>query len=219
MTLCAPALLLQIKSNLATLPPPVVARHLGVFSLAMYDAAAVHSTRLAPFLISEPPGTFTNASTAQLASVAGAASRFITTLFPNDAATGNTVAQLLATTLFANARSAEPNAFAHGEAIATAVYDNRLSDGFQEGESKTPLPSAYNPAQTTTVVTDCSALSKGVGVWQPLKTPTTAASFIPGPGASIPGRGYDPSITKVSSTCTIRMQYIISGCYVALGFC
>jgi hypothetical protein len=190
-------LLLQIKNNLATLAPPVVARHLGVFSLAMYDAAAVYSTRIAPFLVTESPGTFANATTAQLAAVAGAASRFIITLFPSDTATATAVNQLLATGMFAHAQSAEAEAFAHGGSIAAAVMSDRLSDGFQDGASKTPLPSTYNPAQTTPVVSDCSTLSKGVGVWQPLETPTTAAAFVPGAGAVIPESGYVPSTTKV----------------------
>jgi len=197
-------MLSAIKSNLATLPPPVVARHLGVYSVAVYDAATMFSTTLNPFITPAPapPVTFTNRTTAQIAATAGAASTFITTLFPADAATGAAVLSLLAKPDFASAQASEPDAFQLGQRIAAAVIQARQNDGF-EITTKTPSSARYNPAQGLAARTTCSALSLGLGVWQPLRLPLNSSCFKPGANAVLPGTQYDkltgPADTKVQN--------------------
>jgi hypothetical protein len=183
----------QIRANIGKMNPPLIARTLGVYSTAVYDAVAVcaNGIRMAPVYADRAinNGRCKSGGATLDTAISGAAYNAITSLFGSYQAFLEPAA--LASTLalasqFLNATGDDPAspAFAAGAGAASAVFGASQADGFLAAPAQPPAI-----AQTIAVTTDPATCAAG-GLWQRLCVPPRAA--LPTPAAIASAGAYPP---------------------------
>lgn len=191
-------LLLQIRAAVqqGITSPPFVARMLGVYSTAVYDAVAVLSRNMKP-VHATPDARQPGASVSQAgieAAVAGAAYTVINTLLSPAASSLDALCARVGTAAAVQA------AYATGEAAARQVLMAREADGFaapvpSAGSFPTPPPFP-NPKMSSVVTTTCNATN--ITFWQQLKLPAVNTAFTPADDALFPPASYATVSSRVS---------------------